>query len=69
MPCGWRRSKVGLPPTPSPLSASALVAVPNDQADAFLKYVQQYEGIVQSELAAVEPDLKVQAAPAAPQPR
>ena len=49
-----------------PTVASALVAVPNDQADAFLKYVQQYEGIVQSELDAVEPDLKVQAAPAAP---
>ena len=48
-----------------PTSASALVVVPDDQADAFLKYVQQYEGIVQSELAAVEPDLKVQATPAA----
>ncbi len=48
-----------------PTSASALVVVPNDQTDAFLKYVQQYEGIVQSELVAVEPDLKVQAAPAA----
>jgi dipeptidase D len=48
-----------------PTSASALVVVPDDQADAFLKYVQQYEGIVQSELAAVEPDLKVQATPVA----
>ena len=48
-----------------PTSASALVVVPDDQTDAFLKYVRQYEGIVQSELAAVEPDLKVQATPAA----
>ena len=48
-----------------PTSATALVVVPNDQIDAFLKYVQQYQGIVQSELAAVEPDLKVQATPAA----
>ena len=44
-----------------PHVASAFVVVPNDQVDAFLAYVQQYEGIVQSELAAVEPDLKVQA--------
>ena len=48
-----------------PTSATALVVVPNDQIDAFLAYVKQYEGIVQSELAAVEPDLKVQATPAA----
>ncbi len=48
-----------------PTMASALVVVPVDQVDAFLKYVQQYEGIVQSELAATEPDLKVQATPAA----
>ena len=48
-----------------PTMASALVAVPNDQVDPFLQYVQQYEGIVQSEMAATEPDLKVQATPAA----
>ncbi len=48
-----------------PTSASALIVVPSDQGDAFLEYVQQYEGIVQSELAAVEPNLKVAAAPAA----
>jgi dipeptidase D len=47
-----------------PTLASALVVVPNDQVDAFLKYIQQYEGTVQTELAAVEPDLKVQATPA-----
>ena len=43
--------------------ATALVVVPDDQVDAFLKYIQQYEGIVRSELAAVEPDLKVEATP------
>ena len=42
--------------------ASALVIVPNDQVDAFVQYVQQFEGIVQSELAAVEPALSVQTA-------
>ena len=47
-----------------PTLASALVVIPNGQVDAFLAYVQQYEGIVQSELAAVEPDLQVQATPA-----
>jgi dipeptidase D len=51
-----------------PTTASALVLVPDDHAvaDAFLAYVQQFEGIVQSELAAVEPDLTVQATPAGP---
>lgn len=47
-----------------PTTASALVLLPDDQVDAFLAYVQQYEAIVQSELATVEPDLKVQATPA-----
>jgi len=47
-----------------PRDASALVVVPAAQADAFLKGVQEFEGIVRSELAAVEPDLKVQATPA-----
>jgi dipeptidase D len=49
-----------------PTTASALVLVPDQQVDAFLVYVQQFEGIVQSELAAVEPDLTVQATPAGP---
>ena len=44
--------------------ASALVVVPNDQVDAFLKHVQEFESIVKAELAAVEPDLNVQAVPA-----
>lgn len=47
-----------------PTTASALVLLPDGQVDAFLAYVQQYQGIVQSELAAVEPDLQVQATPA-----
>jgi dipeptidase D len=47
-----------------PREASALVVVPEAQADAFLKGVQEFEGIVKSELAAVEPDLSVQATPA-----
>ena len=47
-----------------PTEASALVVVPDDQVEAFLQYVQEFDGIVQSELAAVEPDLSVQATPA-----
>lgn len=49
-----------------PTIASALVLVPNDQVDAFLAYVTQYEAIVQSELAATEPGLVVEATPAVP---
>ncbi len=44
-----------------PKEASAVVFVPEAQTDAFLEYVQQFEEIVQAELAAVEPDLTVQA--------
>jgi dipeptidase D len=44
-----------------PKEASAVVFVPEAQADAFQEYVQHFEGIVQAELAAVEPDLTVQA--------
>jgi dipeptidase D len=44
-----------------PQSATALVTVPAPQADAFLKYVEQYQGIVRAELDATEPDLAVQA--------
>ena len=62
--CGVAQLAGGTAANAIPTSATALVVVPNDQVDAFLKYVQQYEGIVQSELAAVEPDLKVQATPA-----
>jgi dipeptidase D len=47
-----------------PQSATALVVVPAAQADAFLKYVEQYQGIVQAELAGTEPGLTVAATPA-----
>ena len=45
-----------------PRDASALVVVPAAQAEAFLKSVEEFEGIVKNELAATEPDLSVQAA-------
>ena len=38
---------------------SALVVVPAAQAEAFLKSVEEFEGIVKNELA-TEPDLSVQ---------
>jgi dipeptidase D len=44
-----------------PREATALVVVPQAQAGEFLPYVQKFEGIVKNELAAVEPDLRVQA--------
>jgi dipeptidase D len=46
-----------------PREADALVVVPAAQADAFLEAVQAYEATVQTELAATEPDLVVQATP------
>jgi dipeptidase D len=46
-----------------PQEATALVAVPTAQADAFLGYVGEFQGIVQAELAATEPDLVVGATP------
>jgi dipeptidase D len=45
-----------------PTEASAVVVVPESQADAFLAYVQEFEGIVQSELSVTEPNLVVTAA-------
>jgi dipeptidase D len=47
-----------------PQSAMALVTVPAAQADAFLKYVEEYQGIVRAELEATEPNLAVGAAAA-----
>ncbi len=47
-----------------PREASALLVVPTDQADAFLESVRDFEETVRTELAAVEPDLLVQAEPA-----
>jgi dipeptidase D len=49
-----------------PREAWALVVVPAAQVDAFLKRVQEFEGIVQNELAAVEPSLSIQATPTDP---
>ena len=46
-----------------PREASALVCVPESKTDGFLDRVIEFEGIFQQELAAVEPDLKVEAAP------
>ena len=47
-----------------PQEATALVTVPAAKADAFLKYVEEYQGIVRAELAATEPNLAVGAAAA-----
>jgi dipeptidase D len=47
-----------------PRDASALVTVPSAQADDFLAAVEGFQGIVQAELAATEPDLVVTATPA-----
>jgi len=49
-----------------PREATALVCLPTSQANAFLEAVEQYQATIQSELAAVEPELSVQAAPADP---
>ena len=46
-----------------PREADAVVVVPTAQTDAFLQAVQTFEATVQSELAATEPDLTVQATP------
>jgi dipeptidase D len=47
-----------------PQEATALVIVPAAQADAFLKYVGEYQEIVRAELQATEPSLAVGAAAA-----
>lgn len=46
-----------------PRNATALVAVPNDQAEAFGVFVKQYAATVKSEYAMTEPGLQVQARP------
>jgi dipeptidase D len=45
-----------------PTTASSLLVVPEEQVDAFLAYVKEFEGIVQTELATTEPGLIVEAA-------
>ena len=47
-----------------PREASALVCVPESRTNEFLDRVQEFEGIFQKELAAVEPNLQVGAVPA-----
>jgi dipeptidase D len=49
-----------------PREASALACVPESKTDGFLDQLTEFEGIFQQELAAVEPDLKVEAVPADP---
>lgn len=44
--------------------ATALVVVPEDQVDAFPQYVEQFDAVIKSELAAVEPNVSAQATPA-----
>ncbi|HSN78325.1 MAG TPA: beta-Ala-His dipeptidase, partial [Anaerolineae bacterium] len=44
--------------------ATALVVVPEDQVDAFLQVVQQFDAIVKSELSIADPGVTAQATPA-----
>ncbi|MGD2079144.1 MAG: beta-Ala-His dipeptidase, partial [Chloroflexota bacterium] len=43
-----------------PRSATAVVMLPRDQAEAFAVYVQAFESTIKSELSATEPDLSVE---------
>jgi dipeptidase D len=43
-----------------PTEASALIFLPNANGDSFIKYAQEFEATIQSELQAVEPDLSLQ---------
>ncbi len=49
-----------------PREAFAVVAVPGDKADGFLKAVEEYEGIFIHELSGTEPHLSFKASPADP---
>ncbi len=44
-----------------PRESFAVVTIPNDKKDAFLKYISEYTLIVKKELSAVEPDMKIEA--------
>lgn len=46
-----------------PRESFAVITIPNDKKDAFLKYVAEYTAVVRKELSAVEPDLKIEAVP------
>ncbi len=52
-----------------PRDAYAVVVLPRAEADAFLQAVRAYQDTVKSELAAVDPDVTVQAAPTDPPAR
>jgi dipeptidase D len=44
-----------------PRESFAVITLPTDKKDAFLKYVKEYTTVVRKELSAVEPDLKIEA--------
>ena len=46
-----------------PRESFAVVTLPDDKKDGFLKYLTEYTAIVKKELSAVEPDLKIEAVP------
>ncbi len=46
-----------------PRESFAIVTIPNARKDNFLRYLKEFESIVKKELAAVEPDLKMEAVP------
>jgi len=46
-----------------PREAFATITVPREKKDAFLKFMEDYTQTVRKELSAVEPDLKIEAAP------
>jgi len=46
-----------------PRESFAIITVPNGKKDEFLKYLGEFATIVKKELSAVEPDLKMEAAP------
>lgn len=44
-----------------PRESFAVITLPNDKKDEFLKYMTEYTTLVKKELSAVEPDLKIEA--------
>ena len=64
--CGWPVIAGGTAVNAIPREASALVFLPDTQVEAFSAYVRAYEATIQSELAAVEPDLSVELAAVQP---
>jgi dipeptidase D len=60
-PYGLRLARItgGTAANAIPRDASALISLPDTQAEAFSAYVRAYEATIQSELAAVEPPVQV----------